>query len=175
MTFDDGPYPDSTPHLLSILDQTDIVATHFLLGHQVKKHPEMLDLLKSSRHAIGHHSFSHPNGWRTGDDDYLQDILKGKSYIDSNLFRPPYGKISFRKWRKLQQVVPETRLIMFSLMPGDFDAGISEKLLRERMDSVRGGDIVVLHDRPDCLSRYAPFLEDWIQSVQKKGLRFVTL
>lgn len=175
LTFDDGPYPESTPQLLSILNRTNVFASHFLLGRQAEKHPEMLELLKDSSHVVGHHSYSHPNGWQTGDDDYLQDIIKGERAIHSNLFRPPYGKINQRKWRKLQQFLPDTRLVMYSLMPGDFDAFIPEKLLSNRMDRVRGGDIVVLHDRPDCLHRYAPFLEEWLLSVQKKGLRFVTL
>lgn len=175
LSFDDGPHPESTPALLELLGKIGITSTHFLLGQQVSAHPELFKLLINAEHAIGHHSFSHPNGWKTNNIQYLEDILKGRDLIPSDLFRPPYGKIRLRQWQLIQKQLPSTRCIQFNLMPGDFESNISSEKLLQRLQKARGGDIVALHDKPACLEKYAPILEKWVRNMQSKGLQFVSL
>jgi hypothetical protein len=64
---------------------------------------------------------------------------------------------------------------MFSLMPGDFELEISSDKLHQRMIQARGGDIIVLHDTPMALEKYAPFLLEWVHNMKEKGLEFVSL
>ena len=175
LTFDDGPHPDSTPKLLDLLKQADVPANHFLLGRQVEQYPELFQFLSGSGHCIGHHGFSHWDAWKTKDPAYVDDIIRGQQMVHVQLFRPPYGKITRGKWKKIQAALPETRLVMFSLMPGDFESGIGSEALHKRMQLARGGDIIVLHDTPMAQEKYAPFLVGWVQSMKEKGLEFVSL
>lgn len=175
LTFDDGPHPESTHQLLDLLKQADIPVTHFLLGKQVEQNRELFQQLRESGHATGHHSYSHWDGWKLREDAYVEDVIRGQKLVDTHLFRPPYGKITTRKWRLIQDALPSTRLIMFNLMPGDFEADISSDVLHQKMLQARGGDIIVLHDTPMALEKYAPFLVEWVQHMKEKGLEFVSL
>jgi peptidoglycan/xylan/chitin deacetylase (PgdA/CDA1 family) len=175
LTFDDGPHPESTSQLLTLLAHAEIPVTHFLPGKQVIKYPELFLQLNESRHAIGHHGFNHLNGWKVKDDAYVEDILNGHQAIGTSLFRPPYGKLTRRKWKKIQTALPETCVKMFNLMPGDFEMEINSQALLQRMKQARGGDIIVLHDTPNAFLKYAPFLVEWVHSMKEKGLEFVSL
>lgn len=175
LTFDDGPHPGSTPQLLALLRQAQIPATHFLSGQMATQYPELLRELTAAGQRIGHHGFTHLNGWKTSDNIYLQDILNGAKVIESPLFRPPYGKITPAQWKHLKKVKPGWRCIQFSLMPGDFDEQVYSDSLLDELMNARSGDIVVLHDKPGCLEKYAPVLLHWIANMQSKGLRFVDL
>lgn len=175
LTFDDGPYASSTPKLLEILDQENCPATFFLLGKQVVQFPEFVSLLKNSNHAIGHHSFSHLNGWSAQNEEYVKDIIHGFEVVKSPLFRPPYGKITPAKWYLLKEQNPDWTCCQFNFMPGDFDEKVTEWQLKERMYQVKGGEIIVLHDRPDTLSKFESFLPEWIKDMRDRGLEFVTL
>ncbi|MCO1601566.1 polysaccharide deacetylase family protein [Desulfosporosinus nitroreducens] len=59
LTFDDGPYPETTPHLLKILQQEGVKATFFVLGRQAERYPELLKDEYVQGHGIGNHSYSH--------------------------------------------------------------------------------------------------------------------
>lgn len=175
LTFDDGPNPDTTFQLLDLLKKCNVSSTHFLLGKQVENFPNIFQELKSSGQKIGSHSYSHLNGWQTEHQVYFEDFSKGNLLINSSLFRPPYGKIANRQWKIIQSAHPEMKCCQFNFMPGDFDDKVDTELLKDRMYQVRGGDIVVLHDRPDCWAKYSPFLEQWILDIRNRGLEFVFL
>lgn len=175
LTFDDGPHPESTPKLLEILSESGCPATHFLLGKKVTENPELVIEIIGKGNAIGHHSFNHLNGWNTENAIYIKDFEAGYQAVKTNLFRPPYGKITPNQWKGIHEKYPDMQCCQFNFMPGDFDEKVDEILLKNRMYQVKGGEIIVLHDRPDCLVKYAPFLKEWIADMKAKGLEFVTL
>ncbi len=175
LTFDDGPYPESTPALLQILSEADCPATHFLLGKKVVGNPRLITEIIEKDHTIGHHSFNHLNGWNVSLETYLKDFDAGYEQVKTSLFRPPYGKITHRQWKAIHGKYPDMQCCQFNFMPGDFDEKVDEILLKNRMYQVKGGEIIVLHDRPDCFVKYAPFLKEWIANMKTKGLDFVTL
>ena len=41
LTFDDGPIPEVTPWVLDTLDRYGIKATFFMVGDNVRRHPEV--------------------------------------------------------------------------------------------------------------------------------------
>jgi peptidoglycan/xylan/chitin deacetylase (PgdA/CDA1 family) len=94
LSFDDGPHPEITPLVLDHLNKWNAKASFFCVGNNVMNHPEVYSRILDEGHAVGNHSFNHLNGWKQEDTDYLNDIAKAKQYIDSDLFRPPYGKIT---------------------------------------------------------------------------------
>ena len=60
LTFDDGPWPGTTPKVLNALKHECVRATFFLLGRNVEAHPEIARRELAERHSLGHHTFSHP-------------------------------------------------------------------------------------------------------------------
>ena len=103
LTFDDGPHPEATPFVLEQLKKYNAKATFFCIGKNVKENFEVYKQLIAEGHKPANHTYNHFNGWKTKDKEYLDDILKAANIIDSNLFRPPYGKITKFQIKVLQQ------------------------------------------------------------------------
>jgi peptidoglycan/xylan/chitin deacetylase (PgdA/CDA1 family) len=146
-----------------------------LIGKNCEVFPKDFQLLQSSRHSIGHHSYSHYDAWRCDAEMYYEDFIKAKNIVGNHLFRPPYGKITPRIINRIQKDFPSIKICQFNLMPGDFDGKVDAKILKERMYQAQGGDIIVLHDRPECFEKYALFLKEWIGDMRERGFSFVTL
>ncbi|QED38813.1 polysaccharide deacetylase family protein [Antarcticibacterium arcticum] len=85
LTFDDGPIPEVTPWVLSLLKEYDAKATFFCIGDNVHKHPDVFKMILADGHRIGNHTFNHLNGWKTSSDNYLENILQAERTIRDKL------------------------------------------------------------------------------------------
>jgi len=56
LTFDDGPIPEVTPWVLELLDKHDIKATFFMVGDNIRKHPDVFQMVVDGGHRIGNHT-----------------------------------------------------------------------------------------------------------------------
>ena len=101
LTFDDGPDPTYTAHVLDLLDRHHAKATFFVLGEQAVRHPELVELIKQRGHQLGNHSWDHqslvhdsPPG-RRGRQWRRQQIQAGARTIGpgTTLLRPPFGHL----------------------------------------------------------------------------------
>ncbi|MEP6712415.1 MAG: polysaccharide deacetylase family protein [Ferruginibacter sp.] len=147
LSFDDGPHPEVTPFVLHELKRYNAKATFFCVGKNVVAYPELYKRIIEEGHTVGNHTFHHLNGWKTKDDIYLDNIAMAKMYIDSNLFRPPYGKITSFQQLQLGADKFKMKTIMWSVLSGDFDVSLSaEQCLQNVLLNTRQGDIVVFHD-----------------------------
>jgi peptidoglycan/xylan/chitin deacetylase (PgdA/CDA1 family) len=93
LTFDDGPHPVATPFVLAQLEEYNAQATFFCIGKNVIEYPHIYDALLRGGHSVGNHTHEHLNGWNTPVKRYLGDVQQAGQFIESRLFRPPYGKI----------------------------------------------------------------------------------
>ena len=93
LTFDDGPTEKVTEFVLDELSKYNAKATFFCIGKNVKRNPKIYKRIIKEGHSVGNHSFSHLKGWKTKNSVYFRDIVKCSTFVDSNLLRPPYGKI----------------------------------------------------------------------------------
>ena len=180
LTFDDGPHPEITPWILKQLKKTDTKATFFCLGEHVEKYPEILQQILSEGHRIGNHGYKHLNGWKTNDDDYLQDYLKGQEMLrftqnDTLLFRPAYGKIKKSQIPNLKSQIPNAQIINWSLMAGDFDATISSEKVYSNLQRVQSGDIVVLHDNEKAWKHLQYCLPKFLEFCKMKNYSLNTI
>ena len=129
LSFDDGPDPTETPFVLDALKQYDAKATFFCLGQNVMEHTALYERIKSEGHSTGNHSFSHLDGWRTGNEKYFNDIAHAAKFIQSNIFRPPYGHIT---WKQVNRLTKDQQLktVLWNVLSADFDEKTStEKCL----------------------------------------------
>lgn len=170
LTFDDGPVPEITPAVLEILKQYHAKATFFCVGDNVRKHPDVYEMVLKAGHATGIHTFSHLKGIKTDDATYFSDIEKCAEYIDTNLFRPPYGRISRSQVRYLRS---KYRIIMWSALTGDYNHQLTkEQVLVNAIKYTGNGSIVVFHDSIKAAERMFYALPRMLEHFTKMGYKF---
>jgi len=173
LTFDDGPDPEVTPGVLQMLDHFNAKATFFCVGDNAVKYPEILNEIRKKGHAVGNHSYSHVKGKSTKTDVYLADMNKSKAILKSDLLRPPYGSITYKQIKILSK---ENRIIMWSVLPGDFDKNITREEVRKRaISNTKNGDIVVFHDNKKFRKPMLYALEGFLFHFNEKGFQFRSL
>lgn len=170
LTFDDGPTPEVTEKILDILQKHSAKATFFCLGKNAKKHSGIYSRIVSEGHGVGNHTENHLNGWRSSQTNYLKDIQKCAETIRSDLFRPPYGRITKAQIKALKQ---DYKLIMWDVLSWDFDMEIpSSRVLRNVCAQSRPGSIVVFHDSRKAERHVLQVLPGVLRFFGKKGYVF---
>lgn len=168
LTFDDGPHPVATPFALDLLESYQAKATFFCIGKNVVEHPDIYEQILEKGHKAGNHTHRHLNGWKTRTETYLEDVEHAARYIDSGLFRPPYGRI--RKKQALGLKEKGYRIVMWSLISGDFDSSISpERCLENVVFHLRPFDILVMHDSQKAWDRMSYALPRILEHCKKSG------
>lgn len=167
VTFDDGPIPELTPWVLDVLAEYNFKASFFVVGENVHKYPEIYDRIIREGHTVGNHTYNHMNGWLTDQNTYLENIQKCDMLVQSNFFRPPYGKM-----RRGQSAVikKEKTIIMWDVLSGDFDPSITkEKCLSNVLDNYAPGSIVVFHDNVKAEKNLHYTLPRFLQHLSDNG------
>jgi peptidoglycan/xylan/chitin deacetylase (PgdA/CDA1 family) len=178
LTFDDGPTPEITERVLEILDKYQIKATFFCIGDNVRKYPEIVQKILSKQHSVGNHTYSHLKGWKTKTKTYISNTeacrMKLNSQFtiqNSQIFRPPYGKIT--PWQSFKLRKLGYKIIMWDVLSRDYDASISaEKCYENVIKNVSSGSIIVYHDSNKAKENILNSLEKTIETLKRKGFKF---
>ena len=173
LTFDDGPHPQYTPFVLDELKKYNAKATFFCIGNNVLKYPEVYNRIIGEGHQVGNHTFNHLNGKNTDDKTYVEDVFQASKYIDSNLFRPPYGRLKSFQAKLLTGLSKPYKIIMWTVLSGDFDIKITAQRCTENVLFKTGnGSIVVFHDSEKAAERMTIALPAMLKSFSAKGFLF---
>ena len=173
LTFDDGPHPAITGFVLDELKKYNARGTFFCIGKNVVANPLIFNRILSEGHSVGNHTYNHLNGWKTKNADYLKDIVEAASHINSNLFRPPYGRITMKQYRELLQLDKPFRIVMWSILSGDFDTKITpEHCCANIFKNAGNGSIVVFHDSEKAFERLKYSLPLVLKYFSEKGYKF---
>lgn len=167
LTFDDGPHPTITRFVLDQLQQYNAKATFFCLGKNVQQYRDVFIRLIDEGHSVGNHTHNHLNGWKVKDSEYFENIFLAKNYIDSTLFRPPYGRISKFQIQQLQSIF---KIIMWDVLSGDFDIKLTpQKCLSNVISNTIPGSVIVFHDSDKALPRLEYALPKVLEFFAEKG------
>ena len=174
LTFDDGPHPDVTPWILSILNTENIKATFFLLGSEIERFPKLVNDIEKEGHVIGNHSYSHKNGWLTSNKTYFQDTERCQKLIPNNkLYRPPYGKLSYNQIWELKR---KYKLILWDILSMDFSRNITKsKIKKNVLNNVENGSIIVFHNNQKSFKNLQLALKETIVELKKRDYTFSTI
>lgn len=169
ITFDDGPTPGITEWIVRTLAQYDAKATFFCLGKNVEQHPESFRAILAAGHRVGNHTYSHQKGWEMSLERYVEDVDFAGQFIESDLFRPPYGRIKPTQARVLAE---RYNIVMWNVLSRDYSNLVSpHQCARNVIKHVKAGSIVVFHDshKSSRNMRYAlPRLLDHIYNRELK-------
>ena len=161
-----------------MLDQLKIFnakATFFCVGKNVKAYTNIYQRILDEGHACGNHTFTHVNGWQTKNSAYIDDIAEAAKYIDSKLFRPPYGRISPFVSKMLRTAL-HYKIIMWHVLSGDFDKSISpQQCLENVLLNTKPGSIIVFHDSTKAWERMQFALPATLKYYAERGFSFKAL
>ncbi|MBX2817316.1 MAG: polysaccharide deacetylase family protein [Saprospiraceae bacterium] len=173
LTFDDGPIPEVTPWILSVLKEYQAKATFFCVGDNVERHGDIHQQILDEGHVVGSHTFNHLSGWQTENRSYFRNVLRGAASTDSGLFRPPYGRI---KPSQLSYLRKHFRIVMWDVLSGDFDASISdEQCLQNVLQNSTNGSIIVMHDSLKARKKVKYVLPRMLDHFSSAGFSFSAL
>lgn len=171
LTFDDGPDPEITKWVMDYLEKEEIKATFFCVGANVEKYPETYADLVAKGHSVGNHTFHHKNAWKTDREVYLKDVELASDFIDSKLFRPPYGKINDGLVKSLNEM--DFEVVMWSILSYDFkedlDCEKQSDLIRKK---IKPGDIIVFHDSKKAFENLKILLPSVVEYAKFKNWKF---
>ena len=181
LTFDDGPMPEYTDAILTILRDHGVKATFFLVGDAIEKHPAEARSIVAAQHEIGNHSYHHKPMVFMGCETLAREIeatdtlIKNAGYGKTPTFRPPYGLKFWSLSRYLAQQNRQT--ILATIAP---DSTLANKASAAKMvdyvkQKIQPGSIILLHvmfaSREESLKSVAGI----IQTLQAQDYRFVTV
>ena len=184
LTFDDGPIPEATPFILDTLARYGVKATFFMVGDNVRKHPDIFRQVVEAGHAIGNHTYNHIGGLRWLSINYLANTLKAAEtmmeelddphpsfLIPHPLFRPPHGWM-----RPLQYLVVRQqgyRIIMWDLVTRDYSRRLTaDEVFENVCRYARNGSIITFHDSLRSIDKLKRILAPSIEWLIAEGYDF---
>jgi peptidoglycan/xylan/chitin deacetylase (PgdA/CDA1 family) len=175
LSFDDGPHAAATPFVLDQLAKYNARASFFCIGKNVIEETGIYKRILMEGHCVGNHTFNHLNGWKTDSKIYLQNIEKARELIDSDLFRPPYGRARAFQIRNLIERL-HYKVVMWDVLAGDFDPSVNGKQAAERViQKSRPGSIVVFHDSTKAFPVLQEALPKVLAYFYGEGFSFETI
>jgi|KBSMisStandDraft_5_1062788.scaffolds.fasta_scaffold257856_2 peptidoglycan/xylan/chitin deacetylase (PgdA/CDA1 family) len=187
LTFDDGPDPLYTPQVLDELARLGAVATFFVVGAKVQRHPELVRRMLAEGHRVGSHSQTHRTPWDAPGRLIAADYAAGRRALERvtgtshRLFRPPYGWLSLRTACWIRANAPNAWI--WSVDPDDWRPEATTEAIARTSERLGPGDVMLLHDgvegsasevgqdRRQTVAAVARIVE----AARSRGLSFVTL
>lgn len=170
LTFDDGPVPEVTPRVLELLNQHQIKATFFCVGDNVQKYPEIYAEIIARGHKTGNHTFNHIKGTAIPANEYVENVRRASTFIQSRLFRPPHGRITRKQQKTLKA---DYEIIMWDVLTCDYDRNLAPGKVMENITRYsRNGSIVVFHDSIKAMENMLAVLPGAINWWKKAGYSF---
>lgn len=167
LTFDDGPVPEVTPAVLEILNRYGWKATFFCVGENVFRYPAIFQEIVADGHRVGNHTYNHLKGWECDLKTYVGNVEKASELIQSNLFRPPHGRIGFSQLGVLRK---KYRIVMWDVITADYDSRKNpEQVMAIVRKHLRPGSVVVFHDSLKARERVLNVLPQAIEFWESEG------
>ena len=159
ITFDDGPTPGPTNAMLDVLRDAGVTASFFVIGANVRKHPDLLRRVHAEGHLVGNHSLHHSHYgicritryWRreiVETDDAIEQVIG----VRPAMYRPPCGMKTWHTFDAMRTT--GHTLINWSRRAIDGLPTTPQRIMR-RFENIGDGEILLLHDGVEPNTSYA--------------------
>ncbi|MBO7052448.1 MAG: polysaccharide deacetylase family protein [Prevotella sp.] len=170
LTFDDGPIPESTPFILDTLKEYDAKATFFMVGENVKRHPDLYQRIVEEGHQVGNHTYNHMGSLKHYIVTYYNNVEKANEVIHSHLFRPPHGWMWFGAYNMLRR---KYKIVMWDLVTRDYSHLLNAfDVLRNVVLYARNGSIITFHDSLKSIEKLRYALPASLRYLKEQGYEF---
>ncbi|MFJ5763330.1 polysaccharide deacetylase family protein [Neobacillus sp. NPDC093182] len=180
ITFDDGPNPVYTPQVLKIFSEAKGKATFFMIGEQMRNHPEIVKQVFDQGHEIGNHTFTHPKLSQLSIQDCLKEIEETEKLIEKMagrkpvVFRPPYLDYNQDTVSLLQKkIYPMIGAV--NLDAQDWEQPGVEHILEKSREAVKNGSILIFHDGYGDRSQTIEAVRMLVSELTSQGYQLVTV
>lgn len=173
LTFDDGPYPKVTGHILDVLEKNGVCATFFVLGSRIEGREDVLTRMDELGCEIGNHSFSHADLTRLSKADCQRELSDTDAEIrrvtghEASVVRPPYGY-----YNKTVMSAAERPLILWTVDTNDWRGKAPGEIADYVIQQAKEGSVILMHDQQ---TQTADAMEMIIPTLIEEGFRFVTV
>jgi len=184
LTFDDGPWPSTTPKVLAALAEQCVRATFFVIGKPASEHPELLRRIAAEGHTIGHHTWTHPSLMRIPPADAVKQIDRGISAVEMALHgtattvpsTPFFRFPGFETTPATLDLLQSRGIVVFGadIWASDWNVmtpGQELKLIIDRLNAA-GRGIILFHDPK---ARTAAMLPAFLRYLRDNGYHVVHL
>lgn len=176
LTFDDGPFPVTTPLLLAQLQALHVPAVLFLIGRDAQEQPAITLRVVGATLELGNHTQTHPKMSSLGAHDQEREIVAATETISAltgqpvRYFRPPHGDYNattIEVARRLGDTV-----VLWNVDPGDWRAVTPEQIADHVIRHARSPAVILLHNGKAATIEALPRI---VREYRDAGFEFVTI
>lgn len=179
LTFDDGPDPQSTPHILDALSAEQAKATFFVLTPRALAHPELIRRMLAEGHQVELHATEHRHAWLDWPQNVYAQPLRGRDAlrtlgIQARYHRPPHGAYTLATL--LGQRHAGLKGAHWDVEARDWHPQATPAdMVRRVLRYAHPGAVVVLHDAGPGARNTVPALPELLRQLKRRGYRLTRL
>lgn len=180
ITFDDGPWPGQTEHILTILAERRVPATFFMVGSQVERAPALAQAVVRAGHAVGNHSYSHRRLDIAPPEAVEWEVVHTTQRIEEVTathpawFRPPGGNIGPSVYVSAEHA--GARPALWTIDPQDWrESATPEQIAWDVISAGHPNAVILLHDGGGDQWKTIAALPTIIDGLRAAGYQFVPL
>jgi peptidoglycan/xylan/chitin deacetylase (PgdA/CDA1 family) len=177
LTFDDGPNPETTELILKKLNDDKLKALFFVVGDNVRKYPQLVEMIKAEGHSFGNHTLNHKklNKIPGAEKDFqiasVNKMFEEMFSVTLKYFRPPHGRFQLSTASLLKK--HKLKNVMWSLLTHDYKNDLSiVKFTTEKY--LENNSIIVLHDSIKSKNIIADSISLIADGAAKRNYKFGT-
>ncbi|OKH37489.1 hypothetical protein NIES2101_36460 [Calothrix sp. HK-06] len=178
LTFDDGPWGNTTDQILNILRKNNIKATFFMIGENVKTYPQQAKNVIADGNVIGNHTWHH---WyrsmspqlAASEIENTANIIYQTTGAKTSLFRPPGGILTNGVATYARN--EKDAIVMWSDDSEDWRRPSTSTLVKRVVKQATPGGIILMHDGGGNRSNTVAALPQIINNLRQQGYKFVTI
>lgn len=174
LTFDDGPNLIYQPMLLDILKAKGVHATFYFVGSNSQLYKTVTQRTIAEGHVVGNHTLTHPLLPKLPPRKILDEIKSTEDILNSflapnkiTLFRPPFGGVNSTVYQYAKDLGLKTEF--WSVDPRDWTEPATTDLIHRAVDTVKNGDVILLHSNHFSTVKALPAI---IDTLQQRGFQF---
>ncbi|MFJ9624793.1 polysaccharide deacetylase family protein [Streptomyces sp. NPDC101181] len=175
LSFDDGPDPRYTPHILATLREHRVRAMFFVCGEMAAAHPDLLREMADDGHVIGNHSWSHPLIPKLSRAAIRGELGRTSEVVETALgtaplwYRAPYGAWNRNSFEIGAELGMEP--MAWTVDTLDWKEPGTGKIVRRVLDGAAPGVVVLSHDAGGDRSQSVAALRRYLPRLLDDGYR----